>query len=178
MTWPLTSDWSVCGFVTTAPQWWRDCLYGGRECIRMVHCSCVPVSSVTLTSACARSVGAHQHGRSPVPHRRHGVSPGLLQVVTERANAPLRRHAAPLATEAQLPRSVPFIGILTPARTGESPTGLPGKDPCRMDFMTLAILKAAVSILSTDRRRDETIACPSWLVNSSAKVRFLPHPQV
>jgi putative ABC transport system substrate-binding protein len=37
--------------------------------------------------------------------------------------------AAPLAAEAQQARSVPVIGILTPAPAGESPTGLPGKDP-------------------------------------------------
>ncbi len=37
--------------------------------------------------------------------------------------------SAPLAAEAQRARSVPVIGILTPVPAGESPTGVPGKDP-------------------------------------------------
>src|SRR5947209_16934866 len=36
---------------------------------------------------------------------------------------------APLAVDGQQARSVPLVGILTPAPAGESPTGLPGKDP-------------------------------------------------
>ena len=49
--------------------------------------------------------------------------------------------AAPLAAEAQPPRNVPLIGILTPAPAGESPTGLPGKDPFPLGLRDLGYVE-------------------------------------
>ena len=49
--------------------------------------------------------------------------------------------AAPLAAGAQPATSVPLIGILTPAPAGESPTGLPGKDPFPLGLRDLGYIE-------------------------------------
>jgi putative ABC transport system substrate-binding protein len=50
---------------------------------------------------------------------------------------------ASLAAEAQHARSVPVIGILTPAPPGKSPTGLPGKDPFPLGLRDLGYIEGS-----------------------------------
>jgi len=74
---------------------------------------------------------------------------------------------APLVAEAQQARSFPFIGILTPAPAGESPTGLPGKDPLPFALRDLGYIEGSsihLEYRSSAGRDDRFPALASELV--------------